>query len=33
MRKTTLRRTCIALAAVSSLALTATACGGTTKGT
>ncbi|WP_416969028.1 rhamnose ABC transporter substrate-binding protein [Streptomyces sp. 4F14] len=31
MRKTTLRRACVALAAVSSLALTATACGGTTK--
>ncbi|MFF3846820.1 rhamnose ABC transporter substrate-binding protein [Streptomyces sp. NPDC002328] len=31
MRKSSLRRACAALAAVSSLALTATACGGTTK--
>ncbi|QNP74439.1 rhamnose ABC transporter substrate-binding protein [Streptomyces roseirectus] len=31
MNKRTLRRACVALAAVSSLALTATACGGTTK--
>jgi rhamnose transport system substrate-binding protein len=31
MRKSTLRRTCAALAAVTSLALAATACGGTTK--
>ncbi|WP_411147745.1 rhamnose ABC transporter substrate-binding protein [Streptomyces sp. A30] len=31
MRKSTLRRTCVALAAVTSLALAATACGGTTK--
>ncbi|WP_143145127.1 substrate-binding domain-containing protein, partial [Streptomyces humi] len=31
MRKSSLRRGCVALAAVSSLALAATACGGTTK--
>ncbi|WP_326718747.1 rhamnose ABC transporter substrate-binding protein [Streptomyces sp. NBC_00243] len=31
MRKSSLRRACVALAAVSSLALAATACGGTTK--
>lgn len=31
MRKSSLRRACAALAAVSSLALAATACGGTTK--
>ena len=31
MRQSTLRRTCVALAAVTSLALAATACGGTTK--
>ncbi|MDG9717298.1 rhamnose ABC transporter substrate-binding protein [Streptomyces sp. DH24] len=31
MRKSSLRRTCAALAAVTSLALAATACGGTTK--
>ncbi|MER5374906.1 rhamnose ABC transporter substrate-binding protein [Streptomyces sp. NPDC002553] len=31
MRRTSLRRACAALAAVSSLALAATACGGTTK--
>ncbi|MBT3150350.1 rhamnose ABC transporter substrate-binding protein [Streptomyces sp. CHD11] len=31
MRKATVRRTCAALAAVTSLALAATACGGTTK--
>lgn len=31
MRKASLRQTCAALAAVTSLALTATACGGTTK--
>lgn len=31
MRKSSLRRACAALAAVSSLALSATACGGTTK--
>ncbi|MFJ3811631.1 rhamnose ABC transporter substrate-binding protein [Streptomyces sp. NPDC090073] len=31
MRKTTLRRTCVTLATVTSLALAATACGGTTK--
>ncbi|MFD3501357.1 rhamnose ABC transporter substrate-binding protein [Streptomyces sp. NPDC058676] len=31
MRKSTLRRTCVAFAAVTSLALAATACGGTTK--
>ncbi|CAL9350400.1 rhamnose ABC transporter substrate-binding protein [Streptomyces sp. Tu 3180] len=31
MRKATLRRTCAAFAAVTSLALAATACGGTTK--
>ncbi|GAA3252412.1 MULTISPECIES: rhamnose ABC transporter substrate-binding protein [Streptomyces] len=31
MRTATLRRTCAALAAVTSLALTATACGGTTR--
>ncbi|MFC8372281.1 MULTISPECIES: rhamnose ABC transporter substrate-binding protein [unclassified Streptomyces] len=31
MRKASLRRTCAALAAVTSLALAATACGGTTK--
>ncbi|MGQ4442656.1 rhamnose ABC transporter substrate-binding protein, partial [Streptomyces violaceoruber] len=31
MRKSSIRRTCAALAAVTSLALAATACGGTTK--
>ncbi|MFJ9560973.1 rhamnose ABC transporter substrate-binding protein [Streptomyces fuscichromogenes] len=31
MRKSSLRRVCVAVAAVSSLALAATACGGTTK--
>ncbi|MEU1166531.1 substrate-binding domain-containing protein, partial [Streptomyces sp. NPDC005921] len=31
MRKSSLRRVCVAVAAVSSLALSATACGGTTK--
>ena len=31
MRKASIRRTCAALAAVTSLALAATACGGTTK--